>query len=59
MLTFLLGRVRLRACPSGSVVVPSTSLGTLPVVFMGGTAAARPAANIEMLPKMRYVVVEE
>ena len=50
------------ACASlsaATVVVPSTSLKTIPVVYMGGNAAPRPQANIEMLAKMRYVVIEK
>ena len=47
------------ACAAGGVVVPSTSLETLPVVYMGGNAAPRPQANLAMLAKMRYVVVEK
>jgi hypothetical protein len=42
-----------------AVVVPSTSLDTLPVVYMGGNSAPRPAENVEMLAKMRYVVIEK
>ena len=42
-----------------SVVVPSTDLNTLPVVYMGGNSAPRPPKNIEMLSKMRYVVIEK
>jgi hypothetical protein len=41
------------------VVVPSTSLNTLPVVYIGGTSAARPKENIAMLAKMRYVIIEK
>ena len=40
-------------------LVPSTSLDTLPVVYMGGNSAPRPKENIEMLAKMRYVVIEK
>eukprot|EP01052_Picozoa_sp_SAG31_P068444 SAG31_NODE_27251_length_429_cov_0.787879_1_plen_121_part_10 len=40
-------------------LAPSTSLDTLPVVYMGGNSAPRPKENIEMLAKMRYVVIEK
>lgn len=43
----------------GAVLTPSTSLDTLPVVYMGGNSAPRPPANIAMLSKMRYVVIEK
>eukprot|EP01051_Picozoa_sp_SAG22_P020476 SAG22_NODE_4153_length_1366_cov_1.690608_1_plen_341_part_10 len=42
-----------------TALAPSTSLDTIPVVYMGGNSAARPAENIEMLAKMRYVVIEK
>ena len=42
-----------------AALAPSTSLETLPVVYMGGNSAARPPENIEMLAKMRYVVIEK
>ena len=44
---------------SRNVLAPSTSLDTLPVVYMGGNSAPRPKENIEMLAKMRYVVIEK
>jgi hypothetical protein len=47
------------ASTAGNVVVPSTDLATLPMVYMGGNSAARPKENIEMLAKMRYVVIEK
>jgi hypothetical protein len=46
-------------CTAGKIVVPSTDLTTLPIVYMGGNSAARPKENIEMLAKMRYVVIEK
>ena len=49
----------LASAVGGGVVVPSTSLETLPVVYMGGNAAPRPPANLAMLAKMRCVVVEK
>ena len=51
----LLTLVTLVVAPSSSgattraALVPSTSLDTLPVVYMGGNSAARPAEKIEML----------
>jgi hypothetical protein len=41
------------------VKIPSTSLDTLPVVYFGGTSKPRPKENIEMLAKMRYVMIEK
>lgn len=58
-----LAALLLAASASGSssrdVLAPSTSLDTLPVVYMGGNSAPRPKENIEMLAKMRYVVIEK
>ena len=34
-----------------AALAPSTSLETLPVVYMGGNSQLRPAENIEMLAK--------
>ena len=42
-----------------AIIAPSTDLDTLPVVYMGGNNLSRPKANIEMLAKMRYIVIEK
>lgn len=46
-------------CVASSVRTPNTSLHTLPVGYFGGVATQRPTANIEMLSKMRIIVIEK
>jgi hypothetical protein len=41
------------------IVPPNTSLATIPVAYFGGTTKLRPHANVEMLAKMRIVMVEK
>jgi len=49
-----------RALPAAAAITPpNTSLATIPVAYFGGTTAPRPAANLEMLSKMRLVMVEK
>ena len=42
-----------------AIIAPSTDLDTLPVVYMGGNTLSRPKASVEMLAKMRYIVIEK
>ena len=42
-----------------AVVTPNTSLATVPVAYFGGNAAHRNEANIDMLSKMRIVMIEK
>jgi hypothetical protein len=49
----------LQLAVAANIVVPSTDLDTLPVVYMGGVAAERPKESIEMLAKMRYIVINK
>ena len=44
---------------TAAIIAPSTDLDTLPVVYMGGNSQPRPPENIEMLSKMRYIVIEK
>ena len=45
--------------PAASITPPNTSLATIPVAYFGGTTKPRPQANLEMLSKMRLVMVEK
>ena len=47
------------AAAFGSITQPNTSLATIPVAYFGGTSAKRPHSNVEMLAKMRIVMVEK
>ena len=59
-LTMLLLAVMAPALPAAAAITPpNTSLATIPVAYFGGTTASRPAANLEMLSKMRLVMVEK
>ena len=40
-------------------LAPLTDLATLPVAYWGGSWSPRPLANLEMLAKMSYVVIEK
>lgn len=42
-----------------SITAPNTSLATVPVSYFGGNAMHRGDANIEMLAKMRMVIIEK
>lgn len=42
-----------------SIVVPNLSLDTLPIAYFGGNAKLRGEANLEMLAKMRMVMIEK
>jgi hypothetical protein len=42
-----------------AIVAPDLSLDTVPVGYFGGNAAHRGQANIEMLAKMRLVMIEK
>lgn len=44
---------------SAKVTAPDTSFDTIPVGYFGGNEEARPEANLDMLSKMRIVVVEK
>ena len=45
--------------PVLSIIAPDTSLATVPCAYFGGNAAHRAEANIEMLAKMRLVMIEK
>jgi hypothetical protein len=56
----LLNLLVLAIAPTGpSIVAPNLSLDTVPVGYFGGNAAHRGQANIEMLAKMRLVMIEK
>ena len=42
-----------------AIIAPDLSLATVPVGYFGGSAAHRDQANIEMLAKMRLVMIEK
>ena len=46
--------------PETNAIIPvNTSLATVPCAYFGGNAATRGAANINMLSKMRLVMIEK
>lgn len=47
------------AAVAGATLAPNTSLATVPTAYFGGNFAARADANIEMLAKMRIVMIEK
>jgi hypothetical protein len=49
----------LLASSSEAFLAPFTGLRTLPVVYWGGNTIKRPANNLEMLAKMRFVIIEK
>ena len=42
-----------------AIIAPNTSLATVPCAYFGGNYAQRGAANVDMLSKMRLVMVEK
>ena len=47
------------AAASTAVIAPNTSLATVPCAYFGGNYAHRGQANIEMLSKMRIIMIEK